>query len=305
MRRDRAAIRGGLAEALESRDAARQWSGLAVREFVANFDSVIQGAQYGVRTGRRGGFLGTWFLENVYEEVGGCSNPAGMIGEAGIIAQGGKVRFRETWARAGRPLFANTGTTEYRYYVVASSATFGPSNVMQVGSALTNGSGNITVTTPDIAGAASFDLLRVTYPATERAGPYGTGNYAVATGVTRGSACVSGVCTFTDTQATLSSYTVATPTYFPLLTIGRVQWYLGPMRIRTRLGECGDPRPRDARSGWHSVTAELGSVAPAVIAQACIAHRRNVDELPGELPSSHVPTCGDDPELPKRTRMEG
>jgi len=36
--------------------------------------------------------------------------------------------------------------------------------------------------------------------------------------VARTSVCSSGVCTFTDTQAPLQSYTVATPTYFPLLT---------------------------------------------------------------------------------------
>ncbi len=194
-------------------------------------DSVIQGfAQYGVRGGTaRGGFVGMK-VDNVYEETGLCSNPQANIGSAGIIAQGGSVEITGpagvgVLGSAGGPqgvipLFANTGTTTYRYYVVAHNASFGASNPLYAGYALTNGTGSITVTTPDIGGAATFDLLRITLPANSQnqfEAPYGTGSYAVASGVTRGSACANGVCTFTDTQAALSSYTVAAPSYFPLL----------------------------------------------------------------------------------------
>ncbi|HUK26423.1 MAG TPA: hypothetical protein VLV49_17725 [Terriglobales bacterium] len=183
-------------------------------------DSVIQGyAQYGVRGGiRRGGFGGL-VLDNVYEEVGNCSNPAGAIGQAGVIEQGATLRIRGGEGPAGMvPLFANTGTTDYRYYVVARHATLGPSNPLYAGRALTNGTGSITVTTADIAGASTFDLLRVTpVSGNSEQAPYGTGNYAVVTGVSRASACANGVCTFTDTQAALQSYTVATPSYYPEL----------------------------------------------------------------------------------------
>ncbi len=182
-------------------------------------DSVIQGyAQYGVRTGTRRGGFGNTNLENVYEEVGNCSNPAGNIGEAGVIAQGATVRAAGGVGPAGNPpQFANTGSTDYRYYVVAHHATFGASNPLYAGNALTNGTGNIVVTTPDIAGASTLDLLRVTVSTLEQA-PFGTGNYAVAANLARTSVCSNGVCTFTDTQAALQSYTVATPTYFPLIT---------------------------------------------------------------------------------------
>ena len=105
-------------------------------------------------------------LENVYEEVGGCSNPAGNIGEAGIIAQGGSVEISgpagvgELGSAGGPqgvvPLFANTGTTEYRYYVVANSATFGASNALYAGRALSNGSGNITVTDSGYSGSGNL-----------------------------------------------------------------------------------------------------------------------------------------------------
>ncbi len=236
-------------------------------------DSVIQGAnQYAVRTGlARGGFSGT-VLDNVYEEIGGCANPLGAIGAAGVIAEGGKVTFKGNVAPSGFfPLYANTGTTPYRYYVVARSATLGPSNVMQVGTAMTNGSGNITVTTPDVAGADSFDLLRVTDPATGSIqGPYGTGNYAVATGVTRSSACASGVCTFTDTQAALTSYTVATPTYFPLLTMWPGPVVLGSSGDSNAAGNAAILYLEDTRFNGALVTAELGTLGPAVISAACI-----------------------------------
>ena len=164
-------------------------------------DSVIQGfAQYGVRAGmKRGGYDG-FELDNVYEEVGSCTNPAGAIGEAGVIAQGATVKVEGAMLPAGSvPQFANTGSTDYRYYIVAHSATFGASNPLYAGRALTNGSGNIIVTTPDVAGASTFDLLRVSYldlnNPREQA-PYGIGDYAVATSVSRASACANGVCTF-------------------------------------------------------------------------------------------------------------
>ncbi|HEY4053529.1 MAG TPA: hypothetical protein VGL74_07300 [Terriglobales bacterium] len=182
-------------------------------------DSVIQGfSQYGVRGGtRRGGFGGTE-LDNIYEEVGNCSNPAGNIGQAGMIAQGAAVKITGAESPSGGiPLFSNTGITDYRYYVVPHHTTFGAGNPLYAGRALSNGTGNIVVTVPDIAGASTLDLLRVTATGPEQA-PFGTGNFAVATNVARSSICANGVCTFTDTQAALSSYTVAPPIYFPLLT---------------------------------------------------------------------------------------
>ncbi len=161
--------------------------------------------------------VGTEF-HNIYMEASpGCTNPLGNVGQAGIIQQGQTFR-GEAVPNGVIPVFANTGSTDYRYYIVAKNTTFGASNALFAGQALSNGSGNITVTTPDIAGANTFDLLRVTVSGTamEQA-PFGSGNYAVATNVSRGSACTAGHCTFTDTQATLGSYTVPPITYFPLI----------------------------------------------------------------------------------------
>ena len=232
---------------------------------------MIQGyAQYGVRGGTRRGGFGGLDLENLYEEVGSCANPAGPIGQAGVIAQGSSVKIDGGEAPVGAvPQFANTGTTSYIYYVVAHQTTQGPSNPLYAGTALSNGSGNITVTTPDIAGASTFDLLRTTpLTGSREQAPYGTGNYAVVTNVTRASACLNGVCTFTDTQAALQSYAVATPTYFPLLT-----FWPGSLVLGTNQDSSS---PLDAARAWmQNVTANIvavqGTTAPAVISTNCDA----------------------------------
>jgi hypothetical protein len=234
-------------------------------------DSVIQGfAQYGVRAGvKRGGYSG-FELDNVYEEVGSCTNPAGAIGEAGVIAQGATVKVGGAVLPTGSvPQFANTGSTDYRYYIVANNLTFGGSNPLYAGTALTNGSGNITVTTPDIAGATTFDLLRVTYlplnNPREQA-PYGTGNYAVAKNVTRASACANGVCTFTDTQATLQSYTVGLPTYFPLLDFWPGNLILAANKDS---GSVLDAAIAWMQSAPRNIVGVQGTGGPAVISTSC------------------------------------
>jgi len=236
-------------------------------------DSVIEGfAQYGVRAGiKRGGYNG-FELDNVYEEVGSCTNPAGAIGEAGVIAQGATVKIEGAILPAGVvPLFANTGSTDYRYYIVANNSTYGASNPLYAGRALTNGSGNITVTTPDVAGATSFDLLRVTYlnlnNPREQA-PYGTGSYAVVVGVNRAAACSSGVCTFTDTQAGLRAYTVATPSYFPML-----DYWPGNLILAANQDSANVLNGAKAwvQSAPSDIVAVQGSGTPAVISTECQA----------------------------------
>ncbi len=235
-------------------------------------DSVIQGyAQYGVRAGTRRGGFGGFSLDNVYEEVGNCTNPLGNIGEAGVIAQGSGttgVRIQGGAGPAGKvPLFANTGTTDYRYYIVAHHATLGSSNPLYAGNALTNGSGDITVTTPDIAGANSFDLLRVgVVSGTRNQAPFGTGNYAVATAVSRTSACTNGVCTFTDTQAALQSYTVALPAYFPMLDFWPAALVLG---ANSDSSSPSAPAVAYLGNAFDSIVSVLGTVAPSVVANRC------------------------------------
>ena len=234
-------------------------------------DSVIQGySQYGVRAGTRRGGYGGFDLENVYEEVGNCSNPAGKLGQAGVIAQGGSLRIHGGEAPTGWvPYFASTGNQDYRYYIVARHAKFGASNPLYAGRAKSNGSGNIKVTTPDISGADTLDLLRVSPEAGPREqAPFGAGNYAVVTNVPRASGCARGVCTFTDTQAPLQSYNVATPTYFPLLDFWPGNLVLGANQDSNNV--------LAAARAWMDIApsntvAVQGTAAPALVASSCDA----------------------------------
>jgi hypothetical protein len=232
-------------------------------------DSVIQGyAQYGVRAGVRRGGYGGFELANVYEEVGGCTNPMGRFGQAGVIAQGSTVKIQGGEAPNGTmPQFAASGQIDYRYYIVARNPKFGASNPLYAGRAMTNGSGNIVVITPEIAGSTTLDLLRVTAISGQvQQAPFGTGNYAVLTNVARTSACANGVCTFTDTQAAPHSYKVEIPTYFPLL-----DFWPGNL-VLSSSGDSGSVLA-GARAFMDSapsiVVAVQGTMAPALIAANC------------------------------------
>jgi hypothetical protein len=199
-------------------------------------DSVIQGyAQYGVRGGLAKGGYNMISLENVYQEVGSCNNPVGNIGVAGVIVQGGKISIRDGEPlNAKIPRFANTGSTAYFYYLIPHSTKYGYGNALYMGDAMTNGTGAIPLVWPDIPTLTDMDILKV--PATYDAnmdyllGPYGTGNYAVATRVTRAAAnCNGTICTFKDTQIVPLKYTMpAKITYFPFITYWPGQLVLGP-----------------------------------------------------------------------------
>jgi hypothetical protein len=196
-------------------------------------DSVIQGyVQYGVRGGLTKGGYSMITIDNTHFEVGSCTNPMGNIGTAGVIINGGKVSIQGGEGPAAAiPNFANTGATQYRYWIVPHAPGGIYANLQYIGTASTKGSGNIQVTFADIPVMDSFDLLRETYPVAGHyasfAAPYGTGNFAVATGVTEASACVNGVCTVTDTQAALTSYTVPSVGWFPVLPFAVGQLVLG------------------------------------------------------------------------------
>jgi len=145
-------------------------------------DSVVQGyAQFGIRGGLARGGFGNIKLDNVYEESGSCTNPTGNVGQAGMLVQGGPVSISGGEGPSGTvPTFANNGSNDYRYYLVARHATYGASTPLYFGRALTSGLGNVTVTWPDIPAAASFDVLRVTFPGSGvEMAPNGTDNYAV------------------------------------------------------------------------------------------------------------------------------
>jgi hypothetical protein len=245
-------------------------------------DSVIQGySQFGLRAGLTGGGYGNVKLTNVYfEDSGACGNPVdgtnpSSTGTAGIIIRGGEVSIAGGEGPAGHlPTFANTGTTLYRYYVVPQNASYGYGNGLLAGNANSNGTGNITVKWPDIPGATSFDLLKV-QAGTGAYGldtmPNGTGNYAVATNLTRGSVCANGICAFTDPQAALASYTVNSPSYFPKIkqwpgAMVLAAWGDGQDVLSVATAEIHDVAPLNPIVGLNTV---LGTRGVAVSATRC------------------------------------
>src|SRR5438445_8993992 len=146
-------------------------------------------------------------------EIGNCANPKGNVGIAGVIQLGTSLGGSGV---GSFQRYANTGKVQVNYYIVAKHSAYGNSVPLLAGYAMTNGSGAIRVTTNDIPGAGGFDLLRVTNSGAY-VGPSGTGNFLVAGNVSRETACINGVCTFTDPNTEAASYTVATAGYFPTL----------------------------------------------------------------------------------------
>ena len=235
-------------------------------------DSVIQGyTQYGVRTGGNGGF-GHLQLDNVYEEVGAVTNPLGNIGEAGVIAREnvditGKWQGRNPGVAGAMPQFANSGTTNYRYYVVANDSVMGASSPLYLGFALSSGSDSIAVKWPCIttANTVTYDLLRITAATPQSAtAPYGTGTFAVATAIAQGSGAV---CSATDSNGSLSSYTVATPTFFPKLDFWPGDLILSANSNTGTISNVA--RARMTEFGNMVVTSVAGGLLPSVFADTC------------------------------------
>jgi hypothetical protein len=178
-------------------------------------NSIIQGVgQFAVRN------TGTFITvpssgKMIYMEVGNCTNPLG-IGVAGWIQLGGNASLHAPNLAAKLPQFANTGVTKDYYWVIVKSTTFGTAGPFYAGWELTDG---VTATTVkwsdqnnDIGDTITYDLLRTTSFGAD--GPsasgtfFGTGNFAVSTGITQAANCSNGVCSFVDTKAALTSYTL-------------------------------------------------------------------------------------------------
>jgi hypothetical protein len=166
-------------------------------------NSVVQGyAQFGIRSYEVYSTPSVQW-DGVYEEVGNCTNPLGT-GSAGLIAENGSAQVNGGVGPAGYPpQYANTGPIQYNYFIVVQSSTMGTSPAYLAGNALTNGSGLIKVLWNQVgtAGVINYDVLRTSgAPTATTAAPYGTGNFAIATGVTT-AACSNKVCSILDDAA--------------------------------------------------------------------------------------------------------
>jgi hypothetical protein len=200
-------------------------------------DSVIQGfGQWGINTQNTLGSYGGTQLDNVYNEFAGgsCTNPylgnyanaAGLISGSTVTVRGGEQ------PNGWMPQFANTGTTQYNYFVVVNDTTQGyHSYPLYAGYALTSGSGTISGQFPHVPPATpgdtvTYDVIRMepsplisngqSFPVGGACG--GGSTTACGSVVTAQAQCSGLVCTFADTASTnTSSYTVNQANWFPAL----------------------------------------------------------------------------------------
>jgi hypothetical protein len=193
-------------------------------------DSVCQGfPTYGIRYF---GGLQPETLENIYEEsTGGSTNPLyGYAAQTGFLIQGGMgAKILGSFPVSGySPGFATGGgsAAERTYFVVPRSSTLGYGPVLFIGWAEpANGVSSIPLVWPSVEllsstsqslGTLTWDVLVTTgITGTSATPPWGSGMYAIATGIS-GSCGTNGMCSFTDTQAAPSAYTVAQQQFNPV-----------------------------------------------------------------------------------------
>lgn len=236
-------------------------------------NTVVQGyAQFGIRA--KTVFQPTTVtLTNVYFEVDSNANPLGT-GSAGLIVEGGKAVSSGSNPVGAVPQFANTGTTQYFYYIVVHSSTLGTSPVYSAGNANTNGSGPIRVLWNQVgtAGVITYDVLRITGSGNaSMQAPYGTGPFAVAAGVPAATSCSNKVCSIIDDAASSpSAYTVSDDIpYWPALTL-----WPGTVILTTAfdLQDTGGSVPTQYFTdslAYGGVVASAGATQPSVFAQQC------------------------------------
>ena len=129
-------------------------------------DSVIQGlSQFGVRTGTARGGYGPTEMDNVYMEVGELFESGGEYRDCGCDCAGAAIDLDGRRRAAGEdPAVCEYGFDRLPVLHRSASCDLRVWESAVRGKALTNGTGEITVTTPDIAAGDTFDLLRVTPP---------------------------------------------------------------------------------------------------------------------------------------------
>jgi hypothetical protein len=212
-------------------------------------------------------------LTNVYTEIGNCISPLGT-GMAGLIVENGFAEVTGSVGPNGElPQFSASGTIPLAYYVVVRSSEMGVSPVYLAGQALSDGTTGVPVKWNQVgtAGVITYDVLRISqnplaYASTT---PFGTGNFAVATGLTTAN-CSNMVCSFVDNPAASpSSYTVLPSLYSPALTL----WPAGVV-LTTRWDTPNNGGAVPTKYVTDTLTANSfvnseGGFQPSVFAQEC------------------------------------
>jgi hypothetical protein len=270
-----------------------QCGGNGVTDFSGNTlriqNSVIQGfRQWGVYGGTpRGGYGGGEF-DDVYEEVGGCTNPlysgVGKQAMAGLLNSGGSNSIHGGEFPVGQlPQFAATGNqaTRYNYCFVVHDSSEGVSKCLTFGFAAVdsaNASGSIVVSWPRVqgTGTVTYDVLRYSGAGNAAVAPYtggcggGSANAcgSVATGLAQ---CSTTLCSYTDTaNASTSSYAVAAPSYQP-----GIFWLPGGIvSVNSTDTQSFGTAPtflddNAVVTGFSPITTEAGLMSPQVFSQRC------------------------------------
>ena len=263
------------------------WNGNTIH--ISN--SVIQAfAQWGVYDGTlRGGYGGGEF-DDVYEEVGGCTNPmypgsgAQKQGMAGLLNSGSGNTIRGGEFPIGQlPQFAASGNegARYNYCFVVHDTSEGTSKCLTAGYALVDSAspaGNIVVSWPRVqgTGTVSYDLLRFSGTGNSAIAPY-TGGCGGGSTTACGSVavavaqCGTNFCSYTDTaSAPTNSYAVTAPNYVP-----GIFWLPGGI-VTLNPGDAQNfgtaPTFVDDTgmvTGLSPITTEAGSMVPEIFAQRC------------------------------------
>ena len=240
-------------------------------------DSVCQAfPTYGVRYF---GGLQPATISNVYQEAGGMVNQLyGYAGQAGYVLTGTTNMLGNFPSSGYYPVFPSgsggTAATVRNYYVIPRSSTQGAGPVLYIGQSNPSNSGgvNITTTWPSpslgLTGTLTFDLLVTTGGASLP--PTGTGNFAVATGISFSSACATnGMCTFVDTQTAPSSYSVPAQQYGPTFWFWPTTFAInnGPLFLSTA-------------ASVPSAVSNLGMLAVSIIAERCMSYGQSAQRSP-------------------------
>jgi hypothetical protein len=242
-------------------------------------DSVCQGEP--VFCVRYFGALQPAVIDSMYQDSGGTNPLYNQVVQMGLLTSGsrGTTIHGNLPLTAAAPVFVSGGSTtnQRNYFVAPRSSVFGYFMPLFIGTALpTSGSVSIPLTWPSIEmqdgfshdsiGTLTWDILVTIGQASfgTPSAPYGTGTYAIATN--QGSLCSQGMCTFTDTQPSLSSYTVGSSAWYPQF------WFWPAVVVNNNTENLGPTFMDAANQGGAYISASgtaSGGGGPAVVAQQC------------------------------------
>ncbi len=234
---------------------------------------------------------------NVYQEAcPACYNAlytgGNYAAQMGYLVQGSQpVRVVGTWPTQGEtPVFATGGgsAAERTYFVVPRSSAFGYGPVLFAGSAEpASASVNVNVLWPSVdlvnatgssVGTLTWDVLVTTGVGTPA--PWGSGMYAIATNVS-GNCGTNGMCSFTDTQAAPTAYTVQAQRFTPSFWFWPVNYAINNSILQV------DQIGSDPQS-----VATQGTTGASIIAQQCYSGGVSQRRTPMEVSCLQVQTPG-------------